>query len=451
MNRHPVLRRTLALALTVLMLVSALYGLTNLTERKAGRIKYADFFEEEHDFDVLFLGASHMTNAVYPMMLWKEYGFTSYNLGGHSNAIATSYWVFRMALNETKPKLVVLDCLGISGEAKTSLSSFSYVHVSMDAFPLSRTKVEAVYDLLDDSYVKRLQEEDALVGEIDTWVVEEEDRSPIGLLWDFSVYHNRWSSLGRSDLKPGKNVEKGAETLVAVGVPNAILDVPQEDVMEGDTVSIRYLEKLISECREQGIDILLTYLPFPAPIEAHQEANRVYRLAEQYGLEYINFLDLDLVNYETDCFDTNSHMNRSGAEKVSRYLGSFISSHYDLPDRRSDPEYRSWNEDYERYRQYEDQLLREETDFKKLLMLLADECYDLDVRIHDDRIFGNNTYAALLSNAGISSLDRSDEDFAADLQIEVTDRETGLPIDTVLASYILNSAGEITGVRVVHQ
>ena len=145
-----IIRRILAVFFTLILLITALFGLSELVKRKSSYIQYADFFDEKQNFDVLFFGTSHMMDAVYPMKLWKDHGFLSYNCGGHANALATTYWAAQMALEYTTPSLVVIDCYDITEEAKTSRNSFSYVHLTMDAFPLSRTKIRAVYDLLHD-------------------------------------------------------------------------------------------------------------------------------------------------------------------------------------------------------------------------------------------------------------------------------------------------------------
>ena len=50
---------------------------------------YYDFYQQEQDFDVLFLGTSHVLNAVYPMELWRDYGIVSYNMANHSENICT--------------------------------------------------------------------------------------------------------------------------------------------------------------------------------------------------------------------------------------------------------------------------------------------------------------------------------------------------------------------------
>ena len=450
MNRRINLRRILAVFLTAVLLIAALYGLSEAVKRKSSYTQYADFFDEKQDFDVLFFGTSHVLNAVYPMELWKDHGFISYNCGGQSNALATTYWAAQMALEYTTPSLVVIDCLGITGEAKTSLNSFSYVHLSMDAFPLSRTKVRAVYDLLDDKEVERLIAEDKLVTEEGAWIGQEEERDPIVLLWPFSVYHNRWSSLGRSDFRPPRNVQKGAETMIRVSRPNETAQVPEDEMLEKDTVSIDYLERLITDCQVRGIDVLLTYLPFPANEEEQLEAHRLYEIAGKYGVGYVNFLDLDVVDYQTDCFDENSHLNRSGAGKVTAWLGDYITSHYDLPDHRDDPAYSSWHEDYERYRVFQQSLLQGENDLSKYLMLLADRNCSFRLSLGDERIFSRTAYRRLLQNIGIGTDCPIKELPDADLEIRVFDRDTGEKFDAVQGFFEFNSAGELTDVRLRH-
>ena len=394
MKRSFMIRRAVAITLTVAVLLCALSVISKSVELKISAQKHEDFFNEKNDFDILFLGTSHMLNAVFPMELWNSYGMTSYNLGGHSTALATSYWIMELALDYTKPSLIVIDCLGLDGMTKTSTTSFSYVHLSLDAFPLSRTKIRAVYDLLDDKEIDRL----IAAGDL----TESEKRTPIGLLWNFSVYHGRWDSLGKSDLFPEKNIEKGAEHRVRIGRPNPILDLPKEEMMTDDTVSLQYLERMITECRERGIDVLLTYLPFPATEEQHREANRVYETARKYGVGYLNFLDLSVIDYDVDCSDPGSHLNPSGARKITDYLGNYISEQYHIRDKRSEAAFSRWNDDYRIYQKYKYDLLRQTNDLDIYLMLIADQNLMSVIEINNPQLFEDEHYSALAQNLGIS-------------------------------------------------
>ena len=368
--------------LSCLMAVIITLGMLNLTagvmERKESRVKNQAFLEEKQNFDVLFLGTSHMINGVYPMELWNDYGIVSYNLAGHSTPIATSYWVLKNALDYTKPKLVVIDCLAVGGMAKVS-DNFDYTHLSFDVFPISITKIRAVNDLLSDDI----------------------EHSKWDLLFPFSQYHNRWNQLTDRDFHVEYNCEKGAEMRVDIASPLYFEKIPSENKMQGDTLAIEYLKKIIEECDAQGIEVLLTYLPFPADVPYQEEANRVYDIAEEYGVNYINFLDMNLVDYNTDCYDEDSHLNPSGARKVTDYLGKYITDNYDIEDQRLNPAYEEWVSDYEEYQEKKDEILIDKENPYTYMIMLTDHNYDIIFEVTNKRILDDKKLCVMLENLGI--------------------------------------------------
>lgn len=99
----------LKLAIFLMILFLCINIVDNITKRKDPYQKNKDFFSQESDFDVLFFGSSHSLNSIFPMCLWNDYGIISYNLSNHGERIAASYYNMRLATNETKPKLVVID------------------------------------------------------------------------------------------------------------------------------------------------------------------------------------------------------------------------------------------------------------------------------------------------------------------------------------------------------
>ncbi len=380
--------------LVICMTVISLKGMTDLSQRKSSDFKYRPFFEQEEDFDIIFLGTSHVINGIFPMELWNDYGFVSYNFGGHSNQLAVSYWVLKNVLDYTTPRLAVIDCLTLGTQTKTS-QSFDYVHLSMDAFPPSITKWQAVSDLLDD----QVMNETAAAGNL----ADAAKRTKMSLLWDYSVYHSRWNELSADDFMPGSSREKGAESRIAVSTPADVKKIASNQKLEGDTAGITYLRKILDECKSRGIEVLLVYLPFPASESEQKEANRVYDIAKNYDVSYINFLDMDLTDYQTDCYDPASHLNPSGAKKVTDYLGDFISTHYDIPDRRQDEAYKSWHDSYADYKNYKAGHIKNQQALDIYLMLLADKNYNLFVEIRNPAVWKNKHYKRLLQNLGIDT------------------------------------------------
>lgn len=324
-------------------------GLSRVFERKTSAQMYDAFFEAEENFDVLFLGTSHTSNGVLPLQLWKEQGIGSYNMAGHGNQLATTYWVLVNALDYTDPRVVVLDLSYLSENQKTSLVSVNQTHVSLDAIPFSWNKIRMVNDLFDTAGEKA------------------------EFLADFIIYHDRWSELTAEDFHYQPLSYKGAVPGYSVAVPQAAVKLDRSEVCGSDTVGVEYLRKILNLCKARDIDVVLTYLPFPASGDKQREANLGYEIADACEVPYLNFLDMDVVDYDTDCLDADSHLNLSGAVKVTRYLGEYLRENYDLPDRRCDAAYASWQQEADKFAQsISGILLVDQTSPLTSLMLLAE-------------------------------------------------------------------------------
>jgi hypothetical protein len=429
MNKN--VRTVLSCIVVVCMTVAILCGLTNLLERKASDVKYYDFYEQEEDFDVLFFGTSHVINGIFPMELWNDYGIVSYNFGGPGNPLATSYWIMENSLEYTNPKLVVIDGYMLSSEWKCSVN-FSNVHRSFDSMPLNIVKLKAIWDLMDDMKIKEA---------IQNGTVTAEPRTKIGLLWDYSVYHARWSELAESDFEVSPSYEKGANLLKEVVRADEIKLINKNQKMDGGNTGDEYIRRMIEDCQSRGIEVLLTYIPFPANENSQKEANYMYDLSDEYGINYINYLDLDLINYQTDLKDATSHVNASGARKVTDYIGRYIMNNYDISDQRGNAVYSDWFEDYEEYKEFKNNNFREQNDIEVYLMLLYDDDIDVVIDIGDNTICENKALISLLSNAGVDvSKINPDTDFIiikdrGALSVSLDDfREDGISVDTEIGN-----------------
>jgi len=360
--------------------------LTQIMERKSSYTKNYDFITQDADFDVLFVGSSKVINSVFPMELWDDYGFVSYNLGGHGNTVPTSYWVILNALEYTSPELIVMDCNNYASMDRVN-PNLKYMHLSFDAFPLSTNKIKAVYDLIRDTDEQ----------------IENVRESRIELLWHFYTYHNRWNELTESDFYPSVNSQKGAEPRIGIAVPKEIPVVSQDKRLKENTTGKEYLIKIIETCKERGIDLLLTYIPFPASEAQLIAANTVYDIAAEYCVDYINFFDEDVVDFSTDCYDANSHLNPSGAQKVTAYLGKYINEHYHIPDQRENPDYEDWYEDSKKYLSEKARKLANRKSLYEYLMLLVDDDFSFVLGIVNTPQLQNEKFFNLLQNLGIDT------------------------------------------------
>ncbi len=386
------IKKLFGVVITLLIVFCLLSFLTNLFERKDSINKYADFFKQKNKYDVWFLGASHVINGIYPMELYNKHGIVSYNLGGHGNQIATTYWTLVNALDYNTTDIVVIDCMMISGNWKAS-DNYSYLHFTFDAFPFSINKVKAIADLLNDGELMKSYDR----GDV---IPSGEPREAINLLWDFSIYHSRWNELTSGDINPKYSIEKGAEQRISIIKEKPILK-PSGLNMEAFSTGDVYLRKIINECKKRNIKVVLTYLPFYANDIYTEESKYVYDVAKELDVDYINFLDLDIIDYETDLCEDGEHLNPSGARKVTNYIGDYLQEKYDIENKKDDTKYSTWNDDYKKYIELKNQKIKECSDIYTKLMLLCGDDVDIKLNINDEKLYEDKLFLKLINQLKI--------------------------------------------------
>ena len=365
-----------------------------ILKRKDSDYKYTDFFNmaKKDQIDVLFMGSSHVINAINPVVMYDDYGITSYNMGGHGAMLQATYWELVEALEYCNPKWVVVDTYMLEKDIKyldnreefddedEVNTSVEQLHLNMDAWPLNATKRAAIDDLIQSSSVKN------------------------EFLYEFIVYHNRWKYLKESDFRTitgnaDKNLLFGAEMRYDVELePLEHPDPREEDLLTDDTVGTVYLEKIIEFCQEKAIPVVVTYYPFAAETKDKAAAIKAGEIAEMYDVPYINMLETDVINIYSDLND-HGHLNVAGSKKVTDYMGQWLSETGDFEDHRGDEAYSYWQD---RVEDYKDELTSTMLDEDKLyikLNLLAISDYSFVLYVNDDSpVFVDNYLKKMVMN-----------------------------------------------------
>lgn len=277
----------------------------------------AEYYREEKDFDAVFIGDCEVYNNFSPPVLWEEYGINSYIRGSADQYIWQSYYLLEDTLRFETPDVVIFNVLSLQYDES---QREAYNRMTLDGMEWSSAKVRSI--------LASMREEERFLDYV----------------FPILRYHSRWSELTpadvkylfttrpvthngfalRVDVRPAENVPKGK---------------PLADYRFGDN-AWKYLDMMRSLCEEKGIRLILIKAPSLYPYWYPQWEEQVEDYAAAYGLTYINFLELADeigIDYSTDTYDMGLHMNLSGAEKLSAYLGRFLSEEVGLPDRRDDP------------------------------------------------------------------------------------------------------------------
>lgn len=341
-------KRVLTLALVLAGILLGLFLLNRGLMLQESNETVGPFLEEDQSFDVLFFGSSHTMCSVFPAQLWEDYGIRSYNLGGHGQSMAASYWTMRMAVERHKPKIAVLDVYK-TYDTETGTNIY-YAHTSFDAYPLSLSKWQAVRG-----------------------IYPEDRASQAELLFPLRLYHSRWDewNSGMSYAAFGRTGEPspqlGADGRLGLAAYPEMELVPEAAQTPPETVGAEYAMRFVADCLENDILPVLINLPYQASPDYQRQVNSLLAEAERAGAKTVNFQYLGLLDGATDWADETDHVNLSGGRKLTDYLGQYLQALLGTEPGAPDA---LWDSRSEAYREYMGQMIAGQEDRQLALLAL---------------------------------------------------------------------------------
>ena len=276
----------------------------------------AEYYREEPDHDVVFIGDCEVYECFTPPTLWQEYGITSYVRGSAQQLIWQSYYLLEETLKRETPKAVVFNVLSIKyGKPQNE----AYNRMTLDGMKWSSSKVDAINASMT------------------------EDETFLSYVFPLLRYHSRWSDLSQEDwqyLFQRDTVSHNGylmQTAVSPktsdreGRPLADYTLPQ--------VGFEYLEKMRALCEKKGVEFILIKAPTNnwKYYWYDEWESQIVTWANEKSVPYYNFIPLDGeigLDWSTDTYDGGVHLNVYGAEKLTSYFGKILVEKYGLTDRR---------------------------------------------------------------------------------------------------------------------
>lgn len=317
------MRRGLKIILSALIVLVSLFLLQRLLVPKYvdGVVEgafVAEYYREVKDHDVIFVGDCEVYENFSPAVLWEEYGINSYIRGSAEQYIWQSYYLLEDTLRYETPKAVIFNIQSLQfNESQRE----AYNRMSLEGMEWSPVKVKAI--------LASMKPEEQFLDYV----------------FPILRYHSRWSELTGSDVEYMFKTEPVSfngyymrvDVRAAENVPEG---KPLADYRFGEK-AWKYLDMMVELCEERGIELILIKAPSLYPYWYPQWEEQVEAYAAEKDLPYINFLDLQGetgIDYTTDTYDGGLHMNLSGAEKLSRYMGRYLIDEAGIPDRRGEAE-----------------------------------------------------------------------------------------------------------------
>ena len=294
-----------------------------INENLDGRITQ-EYYPFAKYSDVIFVGSSTVFSGIDPVILWQEKGISSFVRANASQTMWISYYMTEDAVNCRKPELVCLDMTFIKYD--DDFVEEPSTRKALDGMRLSKSKIDCALSSMG------------------------EDEKLMEYIVPLFRFHSRWmNDFTWDDIRY-------AWYNKPVTVNGYIRDDETEAADAGELVytsevagispkNEEYLRRTIKLCQDKGIQIMLFKTPAYSSNWSEALDEEISEIAGEYGIQYINFDTLNDemgMDYSTDTPDKGSHLNSSGAEKFSAYLGDLIKSGYDVSDRRDDKKYEKW-------------------------------------------------------------------------------------------------------------
>lgn len=289
-----------------------------------------EYYREEKDFDVIFVGDCEVYENFSPAVLWTDYGINSYIRGSAEQYIWQSYYILEDTLRYETPKAVVFNVQSLQYDKSRSEA---YNRMTLEGMKWSFSKVKAIRASM-----------------------KPEERF-LDYVFPILRYHTRWSELTPSDftcLFRKKQVSHNGyymrvDVKPAEQVPEGR---PLKNVSFGEN-AWKYLDKMRTLCEKHQIRLILIKAPSLYPHWHDEWEEQVSDYAKEHDLTYINFLKLADeigIDYSKDTYDAGLHMNLSGAEKLSGYLGEYLTNQEGLGGRWEEKRLREvWEDKFKAY------------------------------------------------------------------------------------------------------
>ena len=273
--------------------------------------RYDIVSEGEDMIDAIILGDSLVYSSVSPMVIWNNYGYTTFDCAVISQLTRMSYENLKVAIDTQHPKVVFFETLALFRNPYKVLPTTASQWFTNKYIPI--------------------------INYHDNWKKD---------LFNFLNNDNKFTKL---------NVYKGFHLVKKVKpAPKSKYNYM---AYSADTWPIveenaQYFDKIVKLCRENNVKLVLVSLP-NIDLWNYRKHNSVENLSEKYKLEFIDFnLNNPLkIDWQVDTKDAGGHLNNKGAIKVSNFIGEYLKSSGLVKDHRKDKKYQSWNDSYLIYKQ----------------------------------------------------------------------------------------------------
>lgn len=312
--------------------------------RTNGEVKdiFTGFYaEKDNTIDTIIIGSS----PVYPFYsapkLWGEYGITCYPISSHVQRPSAALPLLREVYKTQSPQIVVFEMRMYTMEDGRMEDNMAYARGVTDNMKYSLNRIYAINRLVSTP----------------------KDRYTY--YFDIFKYHSNWKTMVLPDQLACLTYEK-KHPLKGFVVKDEVgpLEPERIPMCTGlkETLAIppeqeERLYELLEYLKTKDQQAMFIVSPFRVEPKEQMMFNYMEQIIASYGYEFVDMnkhYEEIGIDFGTDYYDYGGHVNMLGAEKCTAFLAQLLRK-YQLPDKRQQEGYQTWDKSYDYYQKVRDQ------------------------------------------------------------------------------------------------
>lgn len=280
-------------------------------------------YTEDNKIDVAFVGSSHVFAGIHPRTFWNEFGLATFDMSISSMDMDSAYYYTKNMLKTQSPKYVFVELYSFTFDEHKVTGN---LYRNMLSMPMSKNAV----DLVNAYYA-------------------DDKNSAKDFLLRFPIIHTRYKELTLHDFKDLGTAQYGRGERYVLGDGGTIdlSETTTAEVAELDEKRIKWLHDFKQLSEEYNFKLAFFIAPYSATEDEQKYINAAGKFCKDNGIEFYDFnkmtdeLGIDLKADSSDAL----HLNDKGAEKLSRWIGTYLTYEVGIPARYGQDGYEMWDKD----------------------------------------------------------------------------------------------------------
>ena len=338
------MKKIISVIIFIIGLNSILFYIAYTLLPKESGYNAIDYYKNNNQLDIIWLGSSTTYWAISPMYIWNKYNITSFN-NAHRAQGLTSFYLMQDMMKYNMD-LIFFDITVFMSDTVIYNKNIEELH---QWYLTILTRYQLIKDTgnnyLDILYLKLMEQ-----------------------------FHSRWKNINEKEfinneidyyyLGQDSNIRRHR----IQNQENKLKPITGKFKLNDNT--LKFIDNMSRYIKDNNLNVVFWFPP--TADQARYERSFLFEeVIKKYDIPYINFSKVWKeagIDYSKDFLDLR-HINIDGGEKVADYLIEYAMKNYNIKSHKNDPAYASWNEDYLKYaraiNREEIRELKSFTDWKK--------------------------------------------------------------------------------------